>query len=369
MQFEAECRLGADQESGGGIMGSVELTNAALYEDDGEIVLRGVLTPESLPLLKVADYQREILPGARAKNLEEVLSSGSSLPDITLGMRGGQFTERKGGAFSLEDRVFIIDGLQRTNAAIKVAGRNKDQRPPRLGAVVYFNTTESSERVLFRQLNTLRTKLSANVLLYNERHLNPQVKLLYDLCQDSSFTLYQRVSWKQLMGRSHLINATGLVRNAAALHGHFGGGDMATYDIIKIANNLTRLKIPRTAIRDNVKTFWQVVDTNWKVRDITFKEYAPHIRQTFLLALTALFNRHEDFWEDSVLKVPLSQRNKLATFPLQDPGVSRLCSAGGSAANILLPMLVDHMNSGKKLYRLREFNAIPVRNQVIVEEE
>ena len=37
----------------------ISLTNAALYENDGEIVLRGVLTAESLPLLKVADYQRE----------------------------------------------------------------------------------------------------------------------------------------------------------------------------------------------------------------------------------------------------------------------------------------------------------------------
>src|ERR1700677_3610952 len=93
----------------------ISLTSAALDEHAGEIVLRGVLAPESLPLLKVADYQREILPGMRARNLESVLESGSSVPDITLGMRGGQFTEQKKGTFSLEDRVFIIDGLQRTN--------------------------------------------------------------------------------------------------------------------------------------------------------------------------------------------------------------------------------------------------------------
>jgi hypothetical protein len=339
-------------------MGEIKLTNAALDDNDGEVVLRGVLTPESLASLKVADYQREILPGRGARNLEAVLASGSTVPDITLGMRGGAFSESKGGVYTLEDRVFIIDGLQRTNAAIRVAKRNPDQ-VVRLGAVVYFNTNEASERVRFRHLNTLRTKLSANVLLYNERHVNPQIKLLHDLCQDSTFVLYNRVSWKQLMSRAHLINATSLVRHAAHLHQHFGVSD--TYDVVKLADNLAKLKIPRMAVRDNVKAFWQLVDTNWKVRDITYKEHAPHIRGTFLLTLTALLNRHEDFWEDSVLKVPLAHRRKMATFPLNDPGVSRLCSAGGSSANILYPMLVDHINSGKKLYRLRQFNAIQVR--------
>lgn len=337
---------------------SIKLTNAALHENGDDVVLRGVLTADSLPLLKVADYQREILPGKSARNLEAVLASGSSVPDITLGMRGGSFKEGKDGSFVLEDRVYIIDGLQRTSAAIKI-GKTNPEKAPSLGAVVYFNTTEGSERILFRHLNTLRTKLSPNVLLYNERNSNPQVKLLYDLCQDSTFALYQRVCWKQLMSRAQLMNATGLVRNTAMLHKHFGGVD--TYDVLMQAQGLNRMKIPRTAVRDNVKTFWQLIDVNWKVRDITYKEFAPHIKSTFLWALAALLNGHEDFWDDSVLKIPPIHRKKLATFPLSDPSVARLCGAGGNASTILLPMLVDHINSGKKLNRLKPFNALPTR--------
>lgn len=331
----------------------ISLTNAALYENNGEIVLRGVLTVDSLPLLKVADYQREILPGKRAVNLESVLASGSSVPDITLGMRGGAFTDFEGGTFTLDDKVFIIDGLQRTNAAIRVA--KKGEVLPRLGAVVHFNTTEASERILFRQLNTLRTKLSANVLLYNERHSNPQVKLLYELCNDSTFALYQRVNWKQLMTRSQLIHASTLVRIAAVLHTHFGG-DANQFDVLKSASGLARLKLPRQTVRDNTKTFWGMIDAIWKVREITYKERAPHIRQSFLMALARLFNAHSDFWEDSVLKIPQIHRKKLATFPLNDPGIATLCASGGNSASILLPMLVDHLNANKKHNYLKPFN-------------
>lgn len=336
----------------------IKLINAALDDNDGEITLRGILSPESLASLKVADYQREILPGAKAKELALAMQAGDQIPDITLGMRGGNYTEHRDRSYHLDDRVFIIDGLQRTTAALNVLAQGG---VPRLGATVYFNTTEQTERVKFRQLNTLRNALSPNVLLYNERHSNQQIKLLYDLCQDSTFALYQRVSWKQLMKRTDLINAVSHVRVAGGLHRHFGMTDGHAYKILTMADNLQKLKIPRESVRNNVKEFWELLDKCWRIRDITYKEYSPHIRGAFLTALAALLTRHQDFWEDSVLKVSTPQRKKLAQFKLRDPNVAQLCGAGNTGASMLYTMLIEHINSGKKLYRLREFNELKLK--------
>ena len=43
----------------------VQMIHAGLDDDNGEIILRGVLVPETITALKVDAYQREILPIAK----------------------------------------------------------------------------------------------------------------------------------------------------------------------------------------------------------------------------------------------------------------------------------------------------------------
>src|ERR1039458_5813962 len=197
---------------------SVKMIHAALDEEGGEIILRGVVDPASLIHLKVDEYQREILPLSKINVLANAITNGS-VPDIDLGMRGGSFLERD-GAFYLQDPVYIVDGLQRTTAAMEVMKKNV---VPHLGATVHFNTTEVWERNRFRVLNVSRVKLSPSILLRNLKVDNEAIEMLYHLCLDSKFVLHNRVCWQQRMQRDHLVQATQLVKAAGFLHSRFGG--------------------------------------------------------------------------------------------------------------------------------------------------
>src|ERR1700682_3863362 len=70
--------------------GTVRLLNAGLDERDGEIIAHGWLDLESMNLLRVDDYQREVLSfnGSRKGSIREAIEEGVRLPDIMLGMRG-----------------------------------------------------------------------------------------------------------------------------------------------------------------------------------------------------------------------------------------------------------------------------------------
>ena len=77
---------------------SVKVINAALDEVKidqvgSQIVLRGVLDNDSLDLLQVSEYQREILPQSKIMDLIGAMKTGR-VPDIELGMRGGIIAKR-----------------------------------------------------------------------------------------------------------------------------------------------------------------------------------------------------------------------------------------------------------------------------------
>lgn len=329
------------------------MVNAALDDQDGEIVLRGVIDPDSLELLQVAEYQREVLPASTIKQLADAIRSRAGVPDIQLGMRGGQFTERN-GSFYLEDPVYIVDGLQRRTAAMSLL---KGGHAPRIGAVVYFNTTEESERLLFRSLNVSRVRLSPNVLLNNERNDSVTLEMLSQLCKEADFALRGRVCWQQCMARNHLFTASGLLRVTAQLHAQFGVID-GTRQSVGLAGQVDQItmKLKRSVVRQNVKTFFNTVDELWNIREVVYKERAPYLRMGFLTTLARVLSNHRDFWNDSELFVSAPLKRKLALFPLNDPQVATLCGAGGSSAKILYVMLVDHINSGKRTRRLVSFD-------------
>ena len=144
---------------------SIKIIHAALDEEGAEIVLRGVVDATSLTNLKVAEYQREVLPDRRISELMKALQGGG-VPDIQLGCRGGNWRSGSdAGTFYIQDDVYIIDGLQRCTAALRLLQKGII---PRIGAMISFNTTEEMERKRFKALNLTRVKLSPNVTLRNQ---------------------------------------------------------------------------------------------------------------------------------------------------------------------------------------------------------
>jgi len=330
---------------------SVKLIHAALDETpDMEIILRGVLDPGSLAVLKIAEYQREVMPLTTISKLAKAFDAGSSVPDIDLGMRGQSYLE-KGDAFYLQDPVFIIDGLQRVSAARHLM-KTKPGASPKLGATVHFSTTEAWERDRFRTLNADRSKLSPNILIRNMRTTMPVIELLYGLCHDKTFIMHNRVCWAQRATRDHLISALSLMRVGGILHSHLGPGRSVTITELSGGLQTIMTKIGRLVFRDNLRTFFEIIDDCWGIKVITFREGATYLRLSFLSCLATIFSRHQIFWHGSRLHVDKNIVRKIQSFPVSDPEVRNLSSASGKARELLYQLMLNHINRGKRAKRL-----------------
>jgi hypothetical protein len=334
---------------------SIKVCKAALDEtpDGKEIILRGVLDPNSLQHLQRADYQREILPLATIAKLMAAFENGNTVPDIDLGMRGQSYTE-SADCFTLADPVFIIDGLQRVTAGIEFMQRGGI---PHLGATIHFNTSEVWERERFRILNSERAKLSPNVLLRNLRHDIPAINALYVLTNSNNhkgFVLNGRVSWQQRMTREELMTALSLAKVAGVLHSHLGPGRSSKVDELARGIGKIQAAVGPATFRDNLVTFYDVIDSCWGIKRIAFKEGAVYMRLTFQSCLAMAFSRHTDFWKGNRLVVDSSLRRKIAQFPVTDPHVIQLASSSGKARDYLLLLLVNHINNGKRTRRLTQ---------------
>jgi hypothetical protein len=334
---------------------NVKVVSAALDEfDEGEIILRGVVDPGSLELLQVGEYQREKGTEAQIHKLMKALVD-SNVPDIELGCRGGHYSEREDAVF-IRDPVYVVDGYQRVTAALRLMAEDASFRP-RLGATVHFNTTEDWERERFRILNAERVKVSQNILIRNKRREIPVVEALYNLTHDRSFVLGHRVCWTQRARREELVSATTLVKVAGRLHTHLG--PTRSYSVDHLISGLQQVmtRIGRNTFRDNIKTFFNLVDSCWGINSIEFKEGAVYMRSTFLETLARMLSNHEIFWRDNKLFVERPLVRKIQSFPvMRDPHVGNLSSAGGKASDILYQLLVDHVNSGKRNNRLTPRN-------------
>jgi hypothetical protein len=323
------------------------------------LVLRGVVDNDSLPLLLVDDYQREVLPQSKIVDLVKAMQTGT-VPDIELGMRGGNFEERE-ECFYLKDGIYIVDGLQRVTAGklcMQMLGQGKTTNPPRIGATIFFNSTREWEQNRFRILNSLRTKLSGNILIRNLRDEYPVIDTLIRLFDDKSFVMGGRVCWVQNMGREHLLSASTAIKTVGWLHSHIGPGRSSHPS--ELTRGLQKIMdiCGRNTFRDNIKTFFDVIEQAWGIRVITFKGGAPYMHMSFLIALAEFFSNHTNFWRENHLVVPPEIIKKLKIFNTQDPGVRTLSASGGNARKILFSLITDHVNSGKRTKRLvsRQFN-------------
>lgn len=331
----------------------VKLYHGALDEvSGGTIILRGVIDPDSFGLFKQAEYQREVLPIQTINEIIDAMVKGDPIPDIDLGARGGNFREREPGVFVLPNDVYIIDGLQRVTAAREMMRRYEDAKP-RLGATVHFNSNEEWERERFRILNADRTKVNSNILLRNMRADVPAIETIYNLTLfDLDFVLVNRVSWCQRQTREQLISAVSFAKVIGALHSHVGPGLSNGWRELGRGIEVIHNRVGRNILRENIRTFFDLVDKAWGIRVVTFKEGATHLRLTFLMCLALLLSRHTSFWRDKRLYIERDLARKIAQFPINDPQVRNLASAGGTAHKILYTLLLDHVNSGKRTRRL-----------------
>jgi len=238
----------------------IHIHNGALDEGEGgDIVLRGVIDqgalgidPSSPAVIKkffqvndgmrgkfmVGDYQREILSGKKHDGLVKAYLAGQRVPDVELGLRGQSYESLPNGLFKLSDEVFIIDGLQRIAAARAALTKTEDTLKIRLGATIYFDSTDEWERARFRTLNLERTALSPNVHLRNMRPSNKAIAALYDLStRKDEFALHHRVQWGQSAKRQEMLTALGLVGTLTMLHNRFGRGAKVTEPNIKPARS------------------------------------------------------------------------------------------------------------------------------------
>lgn len=321
----------------------------------GTIVLRGVLDKRTLRHLRVDEYQREALPLASLVGLIEAFKRGDAIPDIELGVRTEKF-KSPGDDFVLVDHVWIIDGQQRVNAALHVLAHDPDASIA-LGAKVHFGTTKAWEREHFRVLNQLRNKVSPNVLLRNQREDSPGIGTLYGLSKnDKTFVLHGKVSWSQRMLRCELLTALQLLKITGMLHSHKAAGRSVSVRDMSRQIDQTCEVVGGVIMRENIKAFFDILDECWGLKLVSYKEMAPYLRGTFLLTLAQVLSDHHDFWQqpdEKRLFVNVDLRRKLAGFPITDPNVANLTSAGGRAGLLLYGMIRDHINSGKRTKHLR----------------
>lgn len=350
-----------------GTTGAIKLQNAGLDEIDGQIIAHGWIDIESINRLRVAPYQREVLErvGNKRTSLAIAVNNAVRLPDIMLGMRGENVTFPKGTSFCLlHDEVYIIDGLQRIFALKSHVERNPDgAKKLRIGAEVRFNTTKDSERELFLVLNTSRIPVSPNVVLRNLRETHKSILTLYGLSMaDKDFPLYQRVSWSQRMGRGELVTAQILTRIAKALHGFANVtnprsvGSASRSDQLANALDAVVDKVGMQTFRRNMSAFFELVDTCWGIRTVQYTERNTQLKGNFLVTLARLLCDHTNFWKlgTDELFVGAIERRKLAAFPVLDPEIARLAGAGSMTQSILLELIIEHMDKGKKLHRLKK---------------
>lgn len=340
-------------QGGGG--SSVKVTHYALDEvkvgGKDDIVLRGVIDPGSLPVIKVDDYQREVLSGVRFESLIDAFQAGDTVQDITLGMRGARVMER-GEAIYLQDDVFVIDGLQRIQAAMR-AMQEKPDTVARLGAVVYFNTQYEWEQSQFEILNLHRTKVSPNVLLRNMRGRYPVVATLFSMSgDDKGFALYDRICWTQRMRRSDAISALTMVKTLGALHAHIGPGRSNKIDELMPGMQQIMERVGRNTFRENARTFFDLVDSCWGIRQATYSG-STQLKGTFLRCLAMMFSNHAQyFFKDNKLMVDADTRRKLAQFPVGDQNVTNLAGSSGKGSEILYIILIKHIDKGRRTRRL-----------------
>lgn len=339
----------------------IRILRPSLDDDpDGSTTLRGPITIESLKRLRFGAYQREQLPNQTNRKIQQAVVNGTQLPDITLGMRGDRFTADTDGSVVLLDPVYVIDGKQRvTTILAHLASYPADH--VKIAAVVYFNTNQRIEQDRFHALGLYQTRIAGNVIARNMRDDVPLVSSLYGLSvAQKDSPVFNRVCWQQKMARNHLLSATTYLTMGLELHGHLAATKYGAVTELKQAcSNLTRVVDIQTA-RENINTFWGLIDQSWGFRELVAKVKETHLHHSFLSAVVRILSDHTDFWDGNKLVISSDLRRKFKTFRTHAPDVQNLATATGRSAKDMLRLtIIEHLNfrARRKLMARRPIDA------------
>lgn len=333
----------------------LRIINGTLDEDPTSpsgIILMGRVDPSTFRFLKIDDRQYQRRQGDRP-DIFEALKRGEVPPAIDIGVRGQDF-HCDGGDYIIRSPAHIIDGGGRIGSANKLLDL-VPQLGIRLFAMVHFNTTADWEMTRFDALNKNVRKVSGSLHMRNMRAKNDAVLTLYGLTQNTkAFPLYERVCWSDSMGRGELIRIVQFARAAMLLHSHHTAISSPIVDMMAAALQRAAATVTLPVFRQNVQTFYQIIDECWPFAAIQYRHRATQIKSTFLNEVARMFANHADFWDagGSVLTVYADERRKLSKFPIDDPHVSSLAGSTGKAGAMLYELLVRHMNSGRRSNKL-----------------
>lgn len=334
----------------------IRIINGSLDEDPtspGGIVLIGRIDASTLRFLKVDDgYQRSL---SNRVDIWEALRAGKIPPAIDIGVRGQDFVS-DGADYIIRSPAFMIDGQQRIGTAQNMLEQFPEMQL-RLFAMCHFNTNEEWESERFDDLNKNIVKVSGSQHLRNSRGKNVAVLTLYGLCENApDFALYKRVCWGQNMQRGDLMTAINLAKVAMQLHSHLGVLSTGKSDAVAAAILRGAIKVGLHSFRQNIHTFFSVLNECWPVKGIEYRNSATQIKSGFLGELARVLSRHRDFWDQSgkLLFISADDRRKLAKFPINDPQVASLAGSAGKARSLLYQLMVNHLNSGRRTNRLVE---------------
>lgn len=340
----------------------IRIINPSIDDYENTVVIRGVIDNDSLGDLKIDYYQRELLPSKSRREIARGLQNGERLPDIVLGMRGETFSVDN-GVLNLHDDVFIIDGRQRRDTILEYFCKETLAKTPRLGATIHLNTTVDWERQEFHKLNQFQSKVSPNILLRNNKEDHMAVTTLYGLTKsDKNFVMYDKICWQQNMAKGELITANSMLTVMLMMHSHLQGYPGSGLSSTVPASDRLIGKVGIPIFRDNVKSFFNLLDESFGIRRVTYKGGASYLKLGFMQVLSRLLSDHQVFWkqpDDRRLVVPYELKRKLAKFPITDPEIMRLSSASGASRYTLYLHILNHLNSGKRTGR------IVGRNQVV----
>jgi hypothetical protein len=232
---------------------------------------------------------------------------------------------------------------------------NPGKLPPPQGAKILFDTDWDSERDSFNTLGMTATRISANIFLRNERDKHPAIAAIYGLTRNAKLEspLFKRVGWNQRMAIGEIFTALLVVNVAAVLNrppkvstsANDGKKGMSALD--KIAED-----VGLQQFKDNVDTFFEVLDDVWGIRAIHYTQLATHIKRNFMIALAHVFATHTEFWHGKRLFVSSDIRGRLKSFPTTDPTVSQLSRSGSSVRPMLVSMIIEHLNKNKSANKL-----------------
>ncbi len=336
----------------------VKVIHGALDEVGDTIVLRGVIDPTTLVNLKVDSYQREERSTSDLSKMVTALKAGKQLPDIEVGVRGGNWKERD-GAFYITSDCFIVDGLQRVTASRRRIAEDSSA-VIRLGAMFHFNTDVKWEKDRFKVLNGGeggRVPVSPNVLLRNSADESTSVAALMAMSQnDKEFALKGKISWNQRKGRGELMNALTVLKTLGVLHSHFGPGRSQRYYELMKSTDKTMVIVGPLTWRANVRAFFDFLDQAFGVKTIKYADLSTHIRFGFMRTLAQVFADHRSFWVDTKLTIDPRDSQKMRTFAINDPGIIGLIGSSSSVNPILYQKIVAHLNSGRRTTRMVKWN-------------